>query len=127
MDVFKTVLTLLSFLGFPIFTPVAFLGDADARDDCFYIRYIGTDVWATYSKDGMNVLKNSKIAQEATKSFTRQKLIEKLIQDGIINENGIFVRDYSFSSPSTASSVLMKTASNGWTTWKNKDGKISRR
>ena len=123
MDLFKTISTLLSFVGFPIFTPVATLGDDGAQDDCFYIRYRGTDVRAMYSKDGMNVLKDSKIAEEATNSFTRQKLIDKLIQDGFLNEIGIFIRDYNFSSPSTASSVVMKTANNGWITWKNKDGK----
>ena len=50
-------------------------------------------------------------------------MIDKLIQDGFLNEIGIFIRDYNFSSPSTASSVVMKTANNGWITWKNKDGK----
>ena len=123
MDVFKTVSTLLSFVGFPIFTPVAALGDADVQDDCFRIRYRGADARAMYSKDGMIVLKDSRIAAEATNSFTRQKLIDKLIQDGFLDEKGIFVRNYTFSSPSTASSVVMKTANNGWITWKNKDGK----
>ena len=70
MDVFKTVSTLLSFVGFPIFTPVAALGDADVQDDCFRIRYRGADARAMYSKDGMIVLKDSRIAAEATNSFT---------------------------------------------------------
>ena len=34
-----------------------------------------------------------------------------------------FVEDYVFSSPSTAGGVILGRATNGWTKWKNSEGK----
>ena len=34
-----------------------------------------------------------------------------------------FVEDYVFSSPSTAGGVILGRATNGWTKWRNSEGK----
>ncbi|MDY4160980.1 MAG: DUF4357 domain-containing protein [Prevotella sp.] len=40
-------------------------------------------------------------------------------------EDGLYVlkNDYTFASPSTASSVVLGRSSNGWTDWKDKQGR----
>ena len=38
-------------------------------------------------------------------------------------KNGILQEDVECNSPSTAGWVVLGNANNGWTTWKNKDGK----
>ena len=53
-------------------------------------------------------------------------LRQKLIQNEILTEkngNYQFSQDYVFNSPSTAGGVVIGRSTNGWTKWKNKDGK----
>ena len=49
------------------------------------------------------------------------ELREELINDGII-EGRVFQRDYTFTAPSAASSVVLGYSSNGKISWKTKDG-----
>ena len=39
------------------------------------------------------------------------------------NNSYKFLEDYVFSSPSTAGGVVLGRATNGWTKWKNSEGK----
>ncbi len=51
---------------------------------------------------------------------------KKLIDDNIlVPENGIliFKEDFIFGSPSAAAAAVLGRRANGWTEWKNKDGK----
>ena len=51
---------------------------------------------------------------------------DKLIESGILKENNdtyIFTEDYVFNSPSTAGGVILGRSTNGWTKWKDKNGK----
>lgn len=75
------------------------------------------------SSEGFLVLKGSKIAKETVTSFpsTFKKLREKLIRENIISDFE-FQNDYIFSSPSTASSIIMGRSSNGLVEWKTKKG-----
>ena len=53
-------------------------------------------------------------------------LRHRLIQSEIMiekNEIYEFAQDYVFNSPSTAGGVLLGRSTNGWTKWKNKEGK----
>lgn len=53
---------------------------------------------------------------------TIQNLRKKLIEDKIVEKKDgcyIFKKDYIFTSPSSASGVVLGRASNGWKTWKN--------
>ena len=95
----------------------------------FYIKAArGADAQGEPSSDGFVVLKNSKAAGTTVTSITnnfvtlRQRLIDQnvLIQDG---ESYIFKEDFIFSSPSTASSIVLGRNSNGLTEWKLLDGK----
>ena len=53
-------------------------------------------------------------------------LRKQLIANNILAPNGdrlIFTENYVFNSPSTAGGVILGRSTNGWTTWKSKDGK----
>jgi len=61
------------------------------------------------------------------KSLKRKKaeICQTLMAEGIISENDdnyVFLKDYLFSSPSGAASVLTGSSRNGQSVWKNKKG-----
>lgn len=63
-----------------------------------------------------------------TESFegSAKVLREKMLNDGIlVEESGVyrFTEDKLFSSPSAAAGVIMGRSINGWTSWKNVEGK----
>jgi hypothetical protein len=50
----------------------------------------------------------------------------RLLQSKVIEEDSthyVFAQDYIFNSPSTAGGVILGRSTNGWTKWKNKEGK----
>ena len=68
------------------------------------------------------VLKGSQAVKECTKSGDRTlALRESLIQDKILVEDGngnyVFKEDYIFNSPSSASSIILGTSTNGRIMW----------
>lgn len=75
--------------------------------------------------DGFAVLKGSTIATTTTPSMfdSMQKLRNKLLTEKIIDENFKFTKDYIFSSPSLAASIVMGRSANGRTEWKTSDHK----
>lgn len=88
----------------------------------------GADAKGEPTSDGFVVLKGSKAAGSTVASMTPNfiKLRNRLIEGGILVQNGDsleFIDDYIFSSPSTASSIVLGRNSNGLTEWKLKDGR----
>lgn len=75
--------------------------------------------------DGFTVLKGSRIASDITPSFSAplQKIRNRLLNNGIVDENYLFTRDYLFSSPSTAASIVRGASTNGRTAWKDQGGR----
>ena len=45
------------------------------------------------------------------------------MRDNVIDDNYTFTRDYMFSSPSTAASIVRGSSANGRVEWKNQQGK----
>lgn len=74
--------------------------------------------------DNFVVLSGSKIAKDVTEGFSRGyfELREKLINDGVI-VNGIFVKNYTFSSSSAAAAVVLGRSANGRKEWTLLDGR----
>lgn len=85
----------------------------------------GADARGISVAEGFTVLKGSKVAPDVTPSFSvvLQKIRNRLIETGVIGSDFCFTRDYLFSSPSTAASVVRGASTNGRTAWKNSDGK----
>ncbi|GAB5406656.1 MAG: GIY-YIG nuclease family protein [Aureliella sp.] len=124
LDVFETISTLVSTLGYPVFEPVAKQSSATIT---FYCRGGGSDGKGELVEDGFVVFEGSKarmdVAPSGASSVNPQR--EKLLTAGVIEEtNGeyVFTQDYLFSSPSTAAAVVLGRTANGWVEWKDKDG-----
>ena len=95
----------------------------------FYIKAArGADGQGEPTSDGFVVFKGSKAAGSTVPSMTQNFLTlrQNLINQGVLIEKGEYLEfqdDYIFSSPSTASSIVLGRNSNGLTEWKLKDGK----
>lgn len=81
-----------------------------------------------YSDEGFVVMKGSLVRTEVAPSqpASYKRLLEQLRQDGVLAAGTTgqleFIRDYVFTSPSTAGSVIQGRPVNGWTEWKNTAG-----
>ena len=84
----------------------------------------GADARGISVAEGFTVLQGSRAAADVTHSFseTLQKIRNRLIESGVIDGDFLFTRDYLFSSPSTAASVVRGASTNGRTAWKNQRG-----
>jgi hypothetical protein len=125
LDNFETIKVLLSTLGYPIFEEIK---STNKKKVILYCK--GKDAQATGEMidDGFVVLKGSKANKEETKTATPWvvSLREKLREDKImILRDGVyeFSEDFVFNSPSAAAATVLGRQANGWTEWKNKDGK----
>ncbi|HEY1038217.1 MAG TPA: DUF4357 domain-containing protein, partial [Bacteroidia bacterium] len=124
-DNFETIKILLSTLGYPIFEETK---TSTAKKEILYCK--GKDASATGEMidDGFIVFKGSKVNKEETKTATPWVvgLRAGLISDKVlVPQNGIYVftEDFIFKSPSAAAATVLGRQANGWTEWKNKDGK----
>lgn len=114
---------LLTILGYPIFEE-----SMKEKKNIFICK--GKDAYAEgeYTENGMVVFKGSTCNVDETPSInsTAQNLRTNLLNNQILirkDENVYILKeDYVFSSPSSASDVVLGRGSNGWTTWKTEDG-----
>jgi hypothetical protein len=125
LDNFETIKILLSTLGYPIFEEIK---TSARKREVLYCK--GKDASATGEMidDGFVVFKGSKVNKDETKTATPWVvgLRKGLIADKILlQENGIYVfsEDFVFKSPSASAATVLGRQANGWTEWKNKDGK----
>ena len=92
----------------------------------YYIKAVrGADAIGTVVADGFAVFKGSKIATKITASMLEafKKKRKYLIDKEIIDSDFVFTKDYIFTSPSLAASIVMGRTANGRTEWKTKDNK----
>lgn len=92
----------------------------------FFIKSArGADARGISVSGGFTVLKGSKAASSVTLSIppALQNMRDKLMRDNVIDDNYTFTRDYMFSSPSTAASIVRGASANGRVEWKNQQGK----
>lgn len=71
------------------------------------------------------LLSGSKINSTTSNSFNRKDAYRDITNNYCNLEDGLYVltKDYTFASPSTASSVVLGRSSNGWTDWKDEHGR----
>ncbi|WP_197441600.1 DUF4357 domain-containing protein [Thalassoglobus neptunius] len=125
LDVFETISTLVSSLGYPVFEPIS---KPNRSSEQFYCQGGGSDGKGQMVEDGFVVYAGSRariqVAPSATSSVIPQR--EKLISAGVLDEvegEYRFTEDYLFSSPSMAAAVVLGRSANGWVEWKNEHGK----
>ncbi len=128
-EIFETGRTLLATLGYPLFEEVAG-GAGTATDKAVHFFCKGKQAAAEglMTADGFVVLKGSLVRQDHTASLgtSRIKYRERLMEDGVIQQQDgrlVFTKDRLFTSPSTAAMTVLGRESNGWTEWKDKDGR----
>ena len=119
---FDDLKLLIATLGFPIFEETK-----KDKSKIFYCKGKDANATGEYTEDGFLVFKDSKSNLIETISVSKgiKNLRKNLIENGILKQNNnilIFEENYIFSSPSTASDVVLARSSNGWTEWKDKDG-----
>lgn len=114
---------LLSALGYKILIPVPVAPESTVY---LYCNGGGATAKGFVSKGGFTVLCGSAVSDHLVPSFEKwakpcYKLREQLVREGVITE-GRFTKDYEFTSPSTASAVILGRNSNGNVDWKTEDG-----
>lgn len=125
MDNFETMRILLSTLGFPIFEEIS---KFKTKKDILYCK--GKDALAEgeYIDDGFVVFKDSIANLKETKTAGSwvKGMRQKLKDNGILIQKDnilLFTSDYILTSPSTAAATVLGRRANGWTEWKDKEGK----
>ena len=115
-------------LGYKVFEHLRNTSDNNSDDvqntELFYIKTKnGIDATGFVSPEGFVVCKGSVIRSSMAKSVPKgaAKRREKLISDGTIVDN-TFVRDTLFSSPTSASDLIMGNNTSGPREWKNNKG-----
>ena len=125
LDNFETLKILLATLGYPLFEEKR---KAKSTKELFYCKGKDANAQGELTDDGFVVYKGSLANKETSKTVgdwvknMRLSLIEDKI---LVEKKGVleFQEDFIFKSPSGASATVLARSSNGWTDWKNKDGK----
>jgi len=126
LDSFETIKILLSALGFPVYDKVS--KEQITSKELLILKGRNIKAEGDLIDDGFVVFEGSQ-AKKDTVPSCHEYLINmrnRLIQSEIlIEKNGVFefAQDYVFNSPSTAGGVVLGRSTNGWTKWKNKEGK----
>ncbi|WP_369900859.1 GIY-YIG nuclease family protein [Bacillus manliponensis] len=126
MDVFESIKILLGTLGYPLFEEVH--GEL-SEQETFICK--GKEACATgeYTDDGLVVYKGSTANIEEARTAVGSwvsNMRTKLLNSGVLEQKEnvyIFTSDYVFSSPSAAAAAVLGRRANGWTEWKDKDGR----
>lgn len=93
----------------------------------FYCRTkTGADAKGFNSESGFTVCTGSKIVEQCgSKTFQESRyfeLLEKLKESGVI-ENGTFIKEYTFSSPTAAADIVTQSYVSGNEYWSDENGK----
>ncbi len=127
-DCFEIAKILLSTLGFPLFDSVAREIVATVSADVYKLKGNGVEAEGSLIDDGFVVFKGSRV-KTTTVPSCHDYLIHmrnELLESGVLVIDGDtyrFTEDYVFSSPSTAGGGILGRSTNGWTKWRNANGK----
>lgn len=125
-DNFETIKILLSTLGYPVFDSID-KKEVDKKE-IMYMNGRGVKAEGDLIDDGFVVFKGSEAIKKEVPSCPQYVINarQKLIEDGTLELNGehyIFKDNHVFRTPSGAAMMIWGRSANGWTEWKNKNGK----
>ncbi|MDQ1770214.1 DUF4357 domain-containing protein [Labilibaculum sp. A4] len=125
LDNFDTIKILLSTLGFPLFDIIA---KEEKSKELLFCKGKEALAEGEYKEDGFVVFKGSKANKDLAPgcNTTIRRLRGNLIERKILIEDGdiyVFQENEIFSSPSSAAAQVLARNANGWTEWKDKQGK----
>ncbi len=120
---YEKIVLLTAVYGYHIFDKILTVQEVK-EEEIYYINSIGLKATGTQTEEGFIVFKGSQSSEEFKKAST-QSLRNKWneLRNQKIVDNGIFLKDIIFSSPSTAAAMILGRNANGLREWKNKDGK----
>jgi hypothetical protein len=123
-DYITTIETLLSTLGLKCFQPQE---SGDRQKQIFYCsdKY-GNSGTGEYTEEGFLLYKGAICKKELHQGTDYVSKRNELIIQGLLKDNGssyILTENKLFSSVSTAAAIVLGRRSNGWTEWKDADGK----
>ena len=127
-ELFETGALLLQSLGFPIFEPLI-TKTVGMKTEKWYLNSSSGKATATFTDEGIVVHKGSVCSKNITQSFKKyggDKRRKKMIDDEFIVQTDkglVFSEDYLFNTPSGAACIIKGRSTNGWTAWKNAQGK----
>lgn len=130
MDIFKRkALQLLPILGTSLFSKST-VGTVK-KEDRLICKIKGLVAYGNRTENGFLVYKSSQAVLQHRESavFKQRESRELLVERGVLveqNDSYVFSKDYEFTSPSLAGSVICGGPTNGLTAWKNKPGKALR-
>ena len=90
------------------------------EDTIYFINSIGLHAQGKVTNEGFVVIKGSESSNsfKVASSKSLRRKWEYLREEKIINSEGIFMKDYLFSSPSLAAAMILGRNANGLTEWK---------
>ena len=120
---YEKIVLLTSVYGYRIFDKILTQQEVK-EEEIYYINSIGLKASGAQSEEGFIVFKGSQSSEEFKKASS-QSLRNKWneLRNQKIVDQGVFLKDIIFSSPSTAAAMVLGRNSNGLKQWKNKDGK----
>lgn len=120
---YEKIVLLTSVYGYRIFDKILTQQEVK-EEEIYYINSIGLKASGAQSEEGFIVFKGSQSSEEFKKASS-QSLRNKWneLRNQKIVDQGVFLKDIIFSSPSTAAAMVLGRNSNGLTQWKNRDGK----
>ena len=133
-DYFERVKFIMTLLGFNLFEEVPkekqaeeiyFLEDVHNKDALARGTLLSTGEFVVYVGSRARIGETGGFIKHVKSSFNlRRNLIEKGVLRPLSGTNSYeFTDDYIFTSPSAAADVVHGRACNGWTGWKDKNGK----
>lgn len=130
MDEFiENTVFIITFLGYKI---VRYSAErSSVETEILYCSGPDSKATGRETDEGFVVYKNShtRISETPTWEDSGKNLRKKLLENGVLVVNQstpnsyLFTQDYVFSSPSSASGLVLARSSNGRLDWKNKKGK----
>jgi len=125
LDNFETAKILIATLGYPIFQEKR---KAKSAKELLYCKGKDASAQGELTDDGFLVYKGGRCTIDESKSIHSwiTRLRNQLLEDQILKaEDGqyVFQSDQVFNSPSSAAATILARAANGWTSWKDKNGK----
>ena len=125
LDNFETIKILLATLGYPLFEDKR---KSSSTKDLFFCKGRDAKAKGEFTDEGMLVLKDSTANLIETKTAGNwvTGARARLKKDGTLVQKGnvfVFTSDQIFNAPSTAAAVILARRANGWTEWKNQEGK----
>lgn len=131
-EIHETIRVLLATLGYPLFESLTRTTSKSQHvEKVYFCRGAGADGRGLYTEEGFVVLKGStgRLEVSSSSSFKQHSYFpqrQRLIDQGVMSIQGDrvrFERDYLSKSPSFAAVCVLGRAANGWTEWKDAEGR----